>query len=582
MVLSACNSGSDDTNASTQPPVTSQCDSTWPTIAALHQSGAYDDNDAHTFRAVVHADFSGTDQLGGFYVQSAAGEWSENAPYPQGVFVRSNTSYGAVEVGDKVIVTGQWGRNADEVQVTLTDDIMLCKRNADIVISDLRLPVADIAELERLRGMAIRVPDALSVINTFQLARFGEVQLASDMLWQPTEFLPPGDEAEAYFSKLERKQITLTDGRSIQNPSEIPYPAPELTFDNTLRIGDAMYDIVGAFSYQHDAFRVHPTQAPRIEAVNIRPESPELPRSGDLTVASVNLWDYFPTELNDFERQRPKVVNAIHAMDADVYAVQELFNDGFGAQSSVQDLVNALNQSVSGNPYAFVTFTDGPVGAANITNGLIYRRDRVRQVGTAAYLDADAFAFRTHRPPVVQTFELLTGGTRFTVSSNHIRSRHCGNEGNRFRDHRDGQGCASVARREAMEDMLPWLNTNPTGVDGVPVIVAGDFNSYRLEDPARLMEAAGFTNAADLADGTPYSYTFQGLLGSLDYVFMSAGITDSVTGVSHWRINADEPQAFSFSRRFKSERQQTIWHSEQFYRMSDHNPVIVEFDTSVW
>lgn len=591
-LLTACggSDASSETSVPAPPPVVTppvappalSCEQERVSIASLHQQSAYTGNDAHVIQGVIHANFTQPGSLQGFYVQTLDDEWDEASEHPQGIFVRFNSPLDHSVIGQAVALKGTWNRVSDQVEKTLTENMVVCALSSTIRVTNLQLPVEHINELTVLQGVSVRVEQPMLVTNLFQLARFGEVELATELLWQPTEFITPGNEAESYSLRYDRKRFILTDAMSLENPDKVPYPAPELSFQNTLRIGDEVRDLRGAFTFQQGRFRLHPTVEPQFLSVNPRPQTTSLPGTGDLVVASVNLWDYFPSELNDFERQRPKVVNALSAMNADVYGVQELFNDGFGPASAVQDLVDALNQAESGSPYAFVDFGAEIIGSANITNGIIYRRDRVRQVGTPAFLDSGSFAFRTHRPPVAQTFELLTNGAQFTLTSNHLRSRNCGDSSDRFKDHLDGQGCASVARKEAMQDMLPWLLSEPTGVRNVPVIVVGDFNSYRLEDPARLMREAGFVNSAELSERDEYSYTFQGQLGSLDYVFFSNTIEHAITGVEAWRINADEPVALNFSRRFKNSRQQTLWYSEEKYRMSDHNPIVVEFDTGLW
>ena len=61
--------------------------------------------------------------------------------------------------------------------------------------------------------------------------------------------------------------------------------------------------------------------------------------------------------LEDFQKQRAKIVNAITEMDADLLGLMEMENNGFDSHSAISDLVQALNaqQKEAGKQYAFVT-----------------------------------------------------------------------------------------------------------------------------------------------------------------------------------------------------------------------------------
>ena len=67
-------------------------------------------------------------------------------------------------------------------------------------------------------------------------------------------------------------------------------------------------------------------------------------------------------------------------------------------------------------------------------------------------------------------------------------------------------------------------------------------------------------------------------MGYLDHALASGSLTDKVTGVTEWHINADEPRALDYNTEFKSESQLTSYYADDAFRASDHDPVIVGFD----
>ena len=56
----------------------------------------------------------------------------------------------------------------------------------------------------------------------------------------------------------------------------------------------------------------------------------------------------------DFNRQRSKILTALAQINADAVGLIEIENDGTGANSALQDLVNDLNQTLRAGTYAFI------------------------------------------------------------------------------------------------------------------------------------------------------------------------------------------------------------------------------------
>jgi uncharacterized protein len=335
---------------------------------------------------------------------------------------------------------------------------------------------------------------------------------------------------------------------------------------------------------------------PSFIAANPRPLTPPAV-GGSLKVAGFNLLNYFNTfsgcrggvggasmdcrgadNAAEFARQWPKTVAAIVGMDVDVIGVVELENDGYGPGSAIADLVDRLNTATAPGTWAFID-VDAATGQVNalgtdaIRNAILYKPGRVTPVGATAALNTTAFvnggdAAPRNRPSLAQAFE-QPNGARFIVSVNHLKSK---GSACTAPDVGDGQGNCNAVRLNAVNRLLEWLASDPTGTADSDVLIVGDLNAYAMEDPIRALEAAGFTN---LAGATSYSYAFDGGWGTLDYALASASLTAQVTGAAKWHINADEPAILDYNTNFKSAAQVASLYAPDQFRVSDHDPAIV-------
>ena len=109
--------------------------------------------------------------------------------------------------------------------------------------------------------------------------------------------------------------------------------------------------------------------------------------------------------------------------------------------------------------------------------------------------------------------------------------------------------------------------------------MVGDYNSYSQEDPIKVLTDAGYTDVeAHFAAETgkqKYSYSFDGLSGSLDHVFVNTDALKRTTGADTWNINAGESIALNFSR--YNYHGSLFWDPTTPYAASDHDPVVVGF-----
>jgi predicted extracellular nuclease len=467
--------------------------------------------------------------------------------------------------------------------IVAPEDIALCGEGPPISPRVLETPPAD---WEALEGMLVTLPGPLTVSGNYTLHRFGELLLAfGDRLYQPTELHPPGPQARALAEENARRSILVDDARSQQNPPSLWF-LPETV--DTLRVGSRVSGITGVVDQRFGSHRIQ-LSAP-LGGVEPAPRPlapPAVP--GSLRVAAFNLENFFngdgegggfPTERGaqtaaEFERQAAKLIAALSALEADIVALSELENDGYGEHSAIAELTRRLNAAPGeAGDWRFVDPGSERLGGDAIAVGLIYRASRVERVGRPAYREGGPFA-RGSRVPIAAAFRSLEGGRAFTVASVHLKSKtRCPEHGGPDGDQGDGQACWNASRVEAVRALHDWLSRDPAGSGGALWMIAGDFNAHGQEDPIRLLLSKGYLDAASahVLPHRPYSYVFRGLAGRLDHVLLSPGLAPHLAGAGYWHINADEPPLLGYSGT------DTRWYRPDPLRSSDHDPLIVGLD----
>ncbi len=565
-------------------------------------------NNTVTIKGIVIHDTQGAvgTSLSGFFVQEEDADADADPLTSEGVFVFDGaTPLVDVNVGDLVEVTGQVQENFDntEINVTAGGSVSITSSGNPLpTVTMIDLPVSDVSDFEAWEGMYVTFIDDLDVTEFFNWDRFGEIGVSeTERFEQFTECNTPN--ATAYAAHLlakERRYITIDDNRS-GGQNVFPMLLPDgtaLSPTNSIRGNDIISGLTGALDYADGLYKVQPIAA-TINRVNPRPATPPNV-GGNIKVASVNVLNYFngdglgggfPTPRGaetaaDFALQKNKIAKAICAMDADIIGLQEIENDGFGANSAIQDLINAISAEC-GTQYAFVDPGTGTIGTDAICIGLIYKTSTITESGTAALLTAPLLGssppdvFTRNRVPLAQTFQVIAGpdtGEQLTVTVNHFKSKgsSCGPGDD---DTTTGQANCNGMRTAAAMEVTNWLTTNPTGVDIKDQLIIGDINAYRQEDPIVALESAGFTNLAPAFNtGFPcngaYSFVFGGEWGSLDHGLASLGLLADVTGAADWHVNADESDAWDYSTEFND----PSYYEDNFYRFSDHDPLLIGLD----
>jgi predicted extracellular nuclease len=600
-----------------------------------------------TVQGVVVADYEtpnpslSANYLRGFFLQNAPSAGDDGNPNTSdGIFVFSGDS-NFVKVGEVVQVTGNvvefnFGLGGGPTLTELSSPtIEICGSGASLTPTDVTLPFGDATTLERYEGMLVRFPQTLYVTEHFQLGRFGQILVSSgNRLQTPTSAADPGAPALAVEAANSLNTLIVDDDLQLQNPDPIRLGrgGGPMTAMNPLRGGDTIANLMGVLT-QTDAtsdsnvtptndpavYRLRPFNVlgevnPNFQAVNLRPAVPVV-TTGSLKVAGFNLLNYFNTfgttackfgvggataecrgaeNQTEFDRQWPKTVAAAIGTGADVLVVNEMENDGYAADSALQDLVNRLNTATAPGTYTFIP-VDANVGQTNalgtdaIKVGIIYKPAKATPIGSTAALNTGAFGiFQTasegnigrSRPALAQAFSDSCGG-KVVVVGNHLKSKGSSCEGNispvpSDPDALDGQGNCNLTRKAAAEQLLSWLGTDPTHTSVSNVLILGDFNSYSHEDPIKAIVTGGYTNliASEIGPDA-YSYVFDGGWGYLDYAFASPSLLNQIDDVVEMHINADEPGVLDYNTNFKSAGQLVSLYANDAFRASDHDPVVV-------
>jgi predicted extracellular nuclease len=471
----------------------------------------------------------------------------------------------AVTAGQVLAVRGRVAETGAE-RDTLTSLVdaqvaALCAESAEPPLTGAALPL-DSRQREALEGMRVGFSGDLWLTDVYNMRR-GEWTLSGDSpLRFPTEDVLPGEDA----AQLAR--------RNRQRELEVDLPGPDFP---ALPAGSRIASLQGVMGHNGHEQRLLLESTPASTAAGAPADPP--PPAGRLRIVGMNLLNYFngdgrgggfPTERGaqtpaEFEAQQARTRTALERLQPHLLAVQELENDGFGPDSAARSLLDLLNRTGNAD-WAVVDPGVGRIGGDVITIGLFYRRHALEPLGPPAVLRGPAFAGLS-RQPLAQRFRDRASGSAFWVAVNHLKSKvRCPDDGPDS-DRGDGQDCWNRARVDAVETLVPWLDELARASATEQVLILGDMNAWRQEDPIRAFRAAGFVELVEELSGLPqHSYLYFGQRGTLDYAFASVALAQSARRAFIWHINADWPGGMALP--------------QPWLRMSDHDPVIVDLEFS--
>lgn len=576
---------------------------------------------------IVEAVITGT-RAGGFFIQEEAADSDGDDTTSEGIFVEGSTE---IAVGNVIRLYGEVEENFGMTTLAMDSDVQAADCGAGETLETIALSFPYDVDLETYEGMKVSVTDA-TITSTNNLWRYGEIVVSDSIKRQPSDVAAPLSEAyEAAVVESEASLLTIEDNSGSQYPAELSF-FPTFSYANAIRIGDTV-SAAGPLNYSFGTFRINPTEV--VEVTSTRSANPVV-TEGNLSIATFNVLNYFNGEVDEngevtfdysanrgaddataFALQQGRIVEAIVNLNADVVGLMEIENDGFGDDSAIKALVDAINADLGETEqYSYIETTDGNgIGTDAITVGLIYRSSVVTPDGDPIIvampeqqIDEDSLA--RMRPSLVQSFMHTESEKTFAVAVNHFKSKgsECAEDIAEDTSDIDSiQGSCNALRVSAAITLAEALAD-----ESLPErkVILGDLNSYSAEDPVAVLtdytpEARGYTiktaintgmdegasvdvetsygyhNLAETFDEGGFSYWFYGTeqVGSLDHVLASeAMLADAVDG-AHWNINSVEAYQLQYNQalRFYKDEDGYAFTDVGPYRSSDHDPFIATF-----
>lgn len=530
---------------------------------------------------VVTASWQQAGELGGFFLQSEQPD--DNPLTSEAIFVQSNAQP-FVRVGQRLVVSGTVSEVHQLTQLQDVSQIQSCGTASIPQAMALHLPLTQAQQLETLEGMQIQLQQTMVVNGTYQLGRHGQFDIAPSRIFTPTQVVAAGAEAQA-LAQQNRLSLLTVDDNQAPNPARIPYPTAGLSAEHTLRSGDEVAPFTAIVSEYRGNYRLQPTTPLQFTARNLRPKAPAPAAADELRIAAFNVLNYFNGEGSEqsfpttrgakttaqFAVQHEKIVNALLGLKADIIGLMEIENDGYRDDSAIFQLTESLRQR-TGQKWDFITPSRSLFGDDAITNGLIYRSDKVYAYGAAVTSYRYPFNQRS-RLPLIQVFNVRDSDMSLAVAVNHFKSKgSCPDKQNANANNGDGQGCWNEVRVRSAQELVRVMHEHRQLEKVTARILLGDFNAYAQEEPLRVFQQHGYVNLIDDFEPSGYSYVYASQAGSLDHIFVSKNLVSQVSQLRHWSINADEPIALQYQNIDNyPERVDT-----SPYRASDHDPLYLD------
>ena len=496
----------------------------------------------------------------GLYVEEPASDMDSHTS--NAIFIQTEILPGGIEPGVLIAVSGTVTEVGDERDplTALTDiaELLVCPSTQTLPLTDVSLPL-DGPGRESIEGMRIRITDTLVVTDVYQFEQGKFTLSANGFQYVPTELMKPG---AATVDLLEENRANAL---RVLLPESMGYPAVMVS-------GTSTDQVMGVLAHDDRGKRLRLQSIPSFSDSDYGAPATAPPDS--LRVVGMNLHNYFngdgkgqgfPTPrgaetIGEFQQQRDRIGAAIGSLDPHVLAVMELENDGFGPYSAAQDFIQ-LAEKAGQKTWAVTRPAEDNTGTDMITVGIFYRTDQLKAIGPAQTLSGGVF--KRSRQPQAQLFQRLPDGETILIVINHLKSKGSCPESGMDANQNDGQGCWNAIRRISAEKMSHWAKELAASAGTDNILILGDMNAYRNEDPIAAIRSAGFTELMETNQLPVYSFAYAGQHGSLDYAFASDALIEQVQRAYIWHVNAAFPSHMALP--------------QPWLRFSDHDPVVVEF-----
>lgn len=559
-----------------------------------------------------------TQSYQGFWLQQED-QSLKSSSASRGIFVYHKNAN--IQRGQRLRLLAQVSEYHGLTELKRVKALKVCAYNQPIPkATPLALPVESLVQLEALEGMRIVIKQGLFVSDLYGagygFGSNGQFAISTRLYFQPTE-LYSAREVQSRNIQLDDRALDyllIDDGSATRFPAFIPFPNKHgFSANHPLRIGDGISHISAILhSYDEHYILVPESKEGALDLIiktAARPVQPSISKDANFVVASMNLENYFngtpksfahrdigfPTSRGaktyaGFLLQTEKLVSALSTIDADVIALMELENDGYGQHSAIADLTRALNTRFKPSlHYKYIIPTQKRLGRDDISVGILYRKKDIKPLGKPFVLDSNSsikyldsqgrskalFNDGYHRPALLQKFS--NKGQSFYIAANHFKSkgRPCKSE-----KEDSLQGHCNKERIKAAKALVSFIHRHTNDSD--PVLILGDLNSYSQEDPLSVFAKAGYKNLNEvgtLYSGKEqfYSYSYQGYLGNLDHGLANSAMIPFVRSIDSWHINSVEDSLLDYQTESNGQNYPTIDHyaAPNAYRSSDHDPLVI-------
>ena len=538
--------------------VSGQVDVTISAIQGGGNSSPYNGQNVKT-TGIVTAVFVGSGTINGFFMQDKTGDG--NPSTSDGIFVYSpnNTT---IEKGDEISITASVSEYFNKTQLSNSSNITVLSKGNTIQPQKIIYDINN-WNWESYEGMLVEFQQPLYVNNNYYLEQRGELELGVRRKPVPTNIaLPLSSEYAALVSENSLPPIILDDAFTATYVSPIVF-ADEY---GTRRLGEKVDKLQAVVDYANSKFVFYPADEVRFFG-NPRNRMHDDIGNYNLKVCGFNLEFYLvqnygggygAANLDELNRQHAKIVDALYAIDADVYGLVEIEQ----GQVALTKLVQALNAKSATNNYTFIN--DGGTSTSSFTKAAyLYRSDKVSPVGNLTNINTIV----SNRKKI-QGFELKSNKEKFMFSINHFKAKSgCNNAGGKDADQDDGQSCYNYSRVQEANAVINAINAGKASYGTENVLIMGDLNAYAKEDPIQAFVNKGYVDLQQKfhADSA-YSYVYRTETGYLDHAIANESMAQQITGVTAFHINADELGVFGYDG--------AKWDVGMF-RSSDHDPIIV-------
>lgn len=473
------------------------------------------------------------------FVQDAPGTEDGDPLTSDGIAVFLGVNRPSVQVGDLVLITGQVTEFFGLTEID-DNDLALSLLEREQPLPEpipLQPPAANVVDyFEALEGMLVSLETAVVVGATFSGCGLAAA--------------PPDTDATHYF----RHQLADPSGPviNILHTSDVScgdFPA--------VQVGDRLNGLSGPLHYHFDQFKIVNQEAAdlEIESAGLPELEPPLAAGeGQITVATLNLHDYFDTVDDTGDEAEPKPTPGELAVKQakmiqgigrslgcpTIIGVQEVENAAL-LQTLAEGLVEPCGftyqvthlESADSRGIDVALLSDPR--RVNILNAAL--RQNCTPINTDVLdtsIDCPAGQSPLFSRPPLQV-EAAVQGQIMTLFVNHFKSK------------REGE-VETAPRRLAQGAHIRNLVEELAAADeSANIIVMGDFNDFARSPVMEVMTADGLLvnvlmdGPAPLPPEEQYTYIFGGLAQLIDGILLSPSLAELVVETMILHANADFP-----------------------------------------